>query len=531
MRFGRPFKRCMGHAHDASFVPFTVGGTVTARKSVTWQEAPNSGATPDVRCRLEQCGGTRMAQSETPERTGQSSGAVSLRILVVEDEPSLYEPLREILGEEGHQVTVAVDGPEAEAHLADTAFDLLITDVRLPKGDGLQLFRTARRARPELQVIIMSAYASVSQAAAAMRDDALYFFEKPFALAELRSLVQEVASRKQGEVALRSSPPQGDDWLDASLVGQTPAMQQLKDRIRSIAASEAAVLVGGESGTGKELIALAIHRLSPRKAGPFVAVNCAAFPDSLLESELFGHERGAFTGAVARREGRFQAAQGGTLFLDEVADMSSLVQAKLLRVLEERSFQPLGTNRTQKTDVRIVSATNALLPSRVAEGKFRADLYYRLKVFTLSAPPLRERRRDLPLLIAHFASQASRQGMPEFSGSAWAALMGYDYPGNVRELRHAMEHALVLSNGESVRPEHLPPEMLGAGAGAQPSAEFRPLHDAWREFEHQYLLQALARTDGNRTRAAQLLGISRKTLWEKLRRGGTAGAPLSNDPL
>ena len=301
-------------------------------------------------------------------------------------------------------------------------------------------------------------------------------------------------------------------------------MVQLLDLVETIADSDAPVLITGESGTGKELIAKTVHRLSGRRDGPFVAVNCAAFPETLLEAELFGHERGAFTGAVKARDGRFMAAKGGTLFLDEIAEIPPMAQAKLLRVLQEGLIEPLGTNNQMDVDVRVVSATHRNLKERIRDGLFREDLYYRLNVLDVAIPPLRDRRSDLPLLVEHFLTRLVKPGRetPSIAPRAWAAISEYAFPGNVRELEHAIQRAVVLSRGKEIDLEHLPEDLRGAtdvpsGRTADDQAPLRPLSTAVKEFEHQYLMRALSAAHGKKAKAAELLGISRKNLWEKLR--------------
>ena len=302
-------------------------------------------------------------------------------------------------------------------------------------------------------------------------------------------------------------------------------MLRLLDRVNTIAPSHAPVLLQGESGTGKELVARALHERGARRGKAFVAVNCAAFPETLLEAELFGHERGAFTGAVKKRDGRFRAAHGGTLLLDEVAEMSLPSQAKLLRVLQEGVIEPLGTNESVRVDVRVISATNRNLKERVTDGLFREDLYYRLNVLNVDIPPLRDRKGDLPLLVQFFLKKLSRPGaaMPRVSQAAWNALSQFPFPGNVRQLEHAIQHAVVLAgDADIIEIQHLPRDIAHAGdvvlAGASPLP--RPLGAALKEFEREYLLRALAEADGKRTLAAEILGISRKNLWEKLRMHG-----------
>ncbi|MGE0712339.1 MAG: sigma-54 interaction domain-containing protein [Planctomycetota bacterium] len=333
----------------------------------------------------------------------------------------------------------------------------------------------------------------------------------------------------------REEPADREPRRAQPLVGDSPAMRRLLEEIEAVGRSDARTLLRGESGTGKELVARMLCDRSPRRRGPFVAVNCAAFPEPLLEAELFGHERGAFSGAPGRRDGRFQAAHRGTLFLDEIAELPLAGQAKLLRVLETGAFEPLGTNASVFVDVRIISATHCDLRQRVAEGSFRADLYYRLRVVELALPPLRERPEDIPLLARHFLARAAggkAQEAPELSDAALERLLAHDYPGNVRELEHALQHALVLSRGQTIEPAHLPREVgqgcsPGSAAPARPAPGsasaapvIRPLSDALQEFERDYLLRALDLAGGRKAECAARLGLSRKGLWGKLRRYG-----------
>jgi two-component system, NtrC family, response regulator AtoC len=319
----------------------------------------------------------------------------------------------------------------------------------------------------------------------------------------------------------------------SAIIGRSPPMLRLLDRIDTIAQSDAPVLITGESGTGKELVARTLHERSVRRAKPFIAVNCAAFPETLLEAELFGHERGAFTGAVKRRDGRFKAADGGTLLLDEIAEVPLPAQAKLLRVLQEGTVEPLGTNESTHVDVRIISATHRNLRERIKEGRFREDLYYRLNVLDIEIPPLRERRGDLPLLLQYFLNKFTQPGKPtpSISPRAWAVLSQYAFPGNVREFAHAIEHAVVLAGGGEIDVEHLPAGIAGAADGSSTpgSGSLRSLGSALKEFEREYLLRALAQAGGKKMKAAEILGISRKNLWEKLRLHGIAAESEPED--
>jgi DNA-binding NtrC family response regulator len=330
-------------------------------------------------------------------------------------------------------------------------------------------------------------------------------------------LMHDLAAARAELAARHTDPVQAHHKIE----GSSPAIVQLRERIAAIAASSAAVLLTGESGTGKELAARMLHAASDRRDAPFVAVNCAAVPAALMEAELFGHERGAFTGALKRRDGRFKAADGGTLFLDEIGEMPLDVQAKLLRVLQEGSFEPIGTNTSVKVDVRLVSASNRPLKGPSGEGAFRQDLYYRIKVFDLNLPPLRDRLSDLPILVEQFLREftAADQTPPSLTPAAWAALQGYNYPGNVRELRHAIQHATILARGQEIRVPHLPSEFRG-GTSALASERVEPLGAVMAQFERDYIERTLQLAGGERRKAAEMLGISRKNLWEKMSKHG-----------
>ena len=467
-----------------------------------------------------------MADRPSRPRTRAASQrhSVPLDILVVDDDQATRLSLAFALTDAGHKVVEASDGEEAIALVAERIFDVAILDVRLPKVDGLTIFRRLRQRSPSTSVILMTAFATVRDAVASLRDGAYDYVTKPFdpeefSLRVIGHIAEHRALRQELEEARRTVASRD---AGAPIIGHTPGMQQLIERINTVAHSDAPVLIRGESGTGKELVAHTLHARSPRKVAPFIAVNCAAFPESLIEAELFGHERGAFTGAVRGREGRFKAADGGTLLLDEVADLPLPVQAKLLRVLEEGVIEPLGTNTAVPVNVRIVSATHRDLKALIAEGKFREDLYFRVNVLDLSIPPLRERRADMPLLMAHFLRRFFPGRVPPgIASRAWAALMEYPFPGNVRELAHAVERAVVLCHGSEIDLEHLPADIVGATLPSTPSdASFRPLGVAMKEFEKQYVQRALRLATGGKGHLAELLGISRKNLGEKLKAHG-----------
>jgi DNA-binding NtrC family response regulator len=449
-----------------------------------------------------------------------------LDILVVDDDASARMQLAYVLADAGHHVVEASDGAAALLLASERVFDLVICDVRLPKIDGLTLSRRVRATSPSTLVILMAAAARVADAVTALREGAYDYVAKPFdaerfPLPVVSAIAAERAIERERGQARAQLDGDGDGNGDGAIIGRVPAMMQLRARIDTLAESDAPILITGESGTGKELIAHAVHLRSWRGRKPFVAVNCAALPEPLLEAELFGHERGAFTGAVKKRDGRFKVADGGTLLLDEIAEMSLPAQTRLLRVLQEGTFEPVGTSTPVRVDVRIVSATHRNLKERVAQGLFREDLYYRLNVLDLHVPPLRERRGDLALLFEHFVRRftPAAQPPPSISARAWKKLEEHAFPGNVRELMHVIERALLLARGDSIDLQHLPLDLAGATVTAQ-AAPIQPLAVAARDFERQYLLQVLQFAGGRRTSTAELLGISRKNLWEKMRMHG-----------
>jgi len=428
------------------------------------------------------------------------------------------------LRDAGYRVTMASNGAEALSLISSNVFDVMICDIRLPKVDGLSLFRRVRQESPGTDVILMTAYANVADAVVALKEGAYDYLTKPFDIDEILLQIGRIAGQRKLKRELAEARAElSNRKAGPDIIGRSPPMLRLLGRMETIAQSDAPVLITGESGTGKELVARSLHEHSTRRAKAFVAVNCAAFPETLLEAELFGHERGAFTGAVKRREGRFKAADGGTLLLDEIAEIPLPAQAKLLRVLQEGSIEPLGTNESMRVDVRIISATHRNLRDRIQQGRFREDLYYRLNVLDIEIPPLRERRGDLPLLLQYFLQRYTPPGkpIPSLSPRAWAVLSQYPFPGNVREFSHAIEHAVVLAAGKEIDLEHLPGGIAGAlEATPPPAPTLRSLGIALKEFEREYLTRALVQSSGKRMRAAEILGISRKNLWEKLRMHG-----------
>jgi DNA-binding NtrC family response regulator len=450
--------------------------------------------------------------------------------LLVDDEPSIRLSVTDVLREAGHRVTTATDGAEAMAVISARVFDVVILDIKLPKVDGLTIFRRLRAEAPTTDVILVTGYGAVADAVSALKEGAHDYLTKPFDTDEIALRVGRIAQRRALAQELEDARAQlASRPASAVMVGGCPAMVRLVEQIETMADSAAPVLITGESGTGKELVARSLHERSSRRAKPFVALNCGAFPDTLLEAELFGHERGAFSGAVRKRDGRFKAADGGTLLLDEIAEISPPAQVKLLRVLQEGTFEPLGTNESLHIDVRILSSTHRNIRERIADGRFREDLYYRLNVLDLALPPLRARRGDLPLLVAHFLRRLTpaTDSLPGISPRAWAALEQYPFPGNVRELEHAIHRAVVLARGEQIDLSHLPGDIVGATTPpAGGTHAIQHLSVAGKEFEREYLLRALGAADGKRGVAAELLGISRKNLWEKLRAHGISDSDL-----
>jgi DNA-binding NtrC family response regulator len=441
-----------------------------------------------------------------------------LDILLIDDEADIRLPLGEALRDLGHRVSLAADGGEAMRCLDHQTFNLVVSDVRLPKVDGFTILRRVREERPETHVVLMTAFGTIQEAVAAVKEAAVDYVTKPFELPEVLGIVARIDERWRLLHELAEARAQlAANHVDHTIEGRSPAMVHLRSQISAIANSSAAVLLAGESGTGKELAARMIHAASDRRDRPFIPVNCAAVPATLIEAELFGHERGAFTGAVKRREGRFKAADTGTLFLDEIAEMPMEVQVKLLRVLQDGAFEPIGTNTPIKVDVRLISASNRDLKVMVAEGRFRQDLYYRIKVFELPLPPLRQRLVDLPILVEQFLREFTPEGQktPPIAPAAWAALQTYSYPGNVRELKHAIQHATILAQGQQIEPHHLPAEFRSK-VEIPSSGSVEPLAMAMAQFEKRYIERTLQTTSGERARAADLLGISRKNLWEKM---------------
>jgi two-component system response regulator HydG len=472
--------------------------------------------------------------------------APTRRVLVVDDEPQVRRLVAVLLGE-GYHVEGVGSATEALARLEDTSFDVVLTDLAMPEMDGIELIRRAHRRDPDTPFLVLTAQASVETAVTAMREGAFDYLRKTAGADELRAAVDRAAAH--GSLArevrrLRDEVERARGVHD--VIGQSAVMKDLLALVERVAQSDASVLVLGESGTGKELLARTLHRLSPRRDGPFVAFDCSALAPGLLESELFGHEKGAFTGASRSRRGLFREAQGGTLFLDEIGDIAPEVQSKLLRVLQEREIKPVGGDSFVKIDVRVVAATNKDLKALVARGAFREDLYWRLAVVPLRLPPLRDRREDLPLLATHLlarrrgavapgrADGGTRRWPTRIAPAALAKLAAYPWPGNIRELENVLSRAAILCDGDEIRAQDLPPlselggagdgGAAGAGAGAEADADGRSLKqivdDAVRAVERQAIRDALARASGSPTRAAKLLGISRASIYNKMKLHG-----------
>ncbi len=454
-------------------------------------------------------------------------------ILVVDDERSLREFLSICLQRAGHKVTAADDAQVALRALAAEPVDLVITDLKMPGAiDGLGLLDEVKRRSPETQVVVMTAFASTETAIAALKRGAYDYLTKPFKVDEIQVVVERALERQAlvRDVAVLRSKVQ-DSYKLSSLLGRSAPMQRVFELIRKIAPTKTNVLITGASGTGKELVARALHAEGTRASRPFVAVNCGAIPDTLIESELFGHVRGAFTGATGAKEGLFAAADGGTLFLDEIAELPMPMQVKLLRALQERKVKPVGGTEEKAVDVRVVAATNRDLEAEVAQGGFRQDLYYRLNVIQVHLPPLRQRRDDIPILVEHFVKRyAAELGkrMAGVSPEALAVLAAYDYPGNVRELENIVERAVTLETAQVIQRSALP-TLGGERPAPTPAVELPPegieLERLLADYERDLVTRALKQTGGIRKEAARLLGITFRSLRYRLDKLGIASGP------
>jgi len=449
----------------------------------------------------------------------------AVRVMIIDDEPLMRMTVQDALAAEGYKVITAETGGKGLTLLRENRADMVITDLRLPDMDGIQILREVKTFSPETQVILITAYGSIDSAVTAMKEGASDYLTKPFSMEELLLIIKRIQRIRELEEENRSLRKKVEEKFGLEgLVGKSPQMIKIYDLIETVSQTDTTVLVYGESGTGKEMVANAIHLRSSRKGRPFIKVNCAALPETLLESELFGHEKGAFTGAFKQRKGRFEMADGGTLFLDEIGDISQTVQVKLLRVLQERQFERVGGNETLSVNVRLICATQRDLKEEIRKGSFREDLYYRLNVVPILLPLLRERSEDIFLLADHFINKFSKKMGKEITGlseEAKTILLKYTFPGNIRELENMLERAVALIKGKVIQAYDLPEEICGQASPVRDICErirgTKPLASATSVFEKEYIQSVLEKTKGKKGQAAEILGISRKTLWEKIK--------------
>jgi DNA-binding NtrC family response regulator len=463
------------------------------------------------------------SHAENPAEIASATHAENVSLLVVDDDESNRTSLERIFAREGMRVLLASSAREAIEVLRRIRVDVVLTDLMMPGTNGAELLRAIKELRPDTEVVLMTAYGTVEVAVQAMRDGAYDFVEKPLKRMAIVKSVRKAAERRRLLAENRTLRQEIRRLSERTIVGQSPMLRRVLEMVRQAAPSSATMLVLGESGTGKELIARAVHQYSGR-SGAFVAVNCAAIPESILEAELFGHEKGAFTGATGKREGRFARASSGTLFLDEIGELSSTVQVKLLRVLQEGEYEPVG-GTTVRTDARIVAATNRDLRGEVEAGRFREDLFYRLNVIAVTAPPLRSRPEDIPLLVDHFLTtycQKNQRRVLQIPQAFMDRLMSHAWPGNVRELENVIERCVVLCRGDSLRIEDLP-ESIGESSERPSAALSFPVGTALDEVERALIRQTLRHTNGDKSLAAQLLGISTRTIYRKLGEGEGGG--------
>jgi DNA-binding NtrC family response regulator len=458
------------------------------------------------------------AAGPTSDRWSEAPPAErEITVLVVDDEPSNLTSLRKIFEREQMRVLTAENSKDALELSRKHRVAVVLTDLMMPGSNGVDLLRALKEVSPDTEVVLMTAYGTVETAVQAMREGAYDFVEKPLKRMSIVKSVQKAAERQSLVAENRSLKQELKLLTNREIVGQSQAVRRVLDVATQAAPSTATVLILGESGTGKELIARYIHSKSARASGPFVAVNCAAIPETILEAELFGYERGAFTGAVARREGRFARARGGTLFLDEIGELTTSVQVKLLRVIQEGEYEPVGGNPV-RADIRLLAATNRDLAAEVEAGRFREDLYYRLNVIAVTAPALRTRREDVPLLIDHFLGIYCRKNgrsRLDVHRDAMVKLLDYTWPGNVRELENVIERAAVLCRSDAIRVEDLP-EAVAKAAQASPSALTFSIGTPLEDVESKMIRETLRHTAGDKSLAAQLLGISTRTIYRKL---------------
>ena len=452
--------------------------------------------------------------------------ANSYRILVVDDEASMRDFLSIMLHREGYHVDAAIDGAQAVKHLRDHNYDLVISDIQMPQLNGLQLLKHVKERNPETVVIMITAFSSTEEAVEAMKQGAYDYITKPFKNEEIRLVINNALERKllrQENVELKKALEQRYSF--SGLIGKSKPMQEVFNLIEKVAASKVNVLITGESGTGKELVARAVHYQSERKGQPFMPINCGAIPENLLESELFGHEKGSFTGANVQKKGLFEIAHGGTIFLDEIAELPQMMQVKLLRVLQEQEIRRVGGTENIKIDVRLIAATNKDLDQEVSANRFREDLFYRLNVIPLHLPALRDRREDIPMLIEHFAQQISGKDELKIEETALRLMLDYSWPGNVRELENAIERCLVLGIDDELTEECLPAQIRNGSA--RPCVSLDQLPESGLDLdaylggiEKEILLKALERAGGVRKKAAELLGITFRSIRYRLAKYG-----------
>lgn len=468
-----------------------------------------------------------MSERDTDARASDSPDTEE-RILVVDDDPSMRTALMESVRRLGYEVLGAVDGADALERVGRFRPWLVLTDLKMPRMSGLELIKELKARAPQAAIVLMTAYGTVETAVEAMKHGASEYLLKPFSMDLLERVITNLKEGRETEGGVVPSLGTADN---RAILTQDPGMARLLSTLEGVAASQATVLINGESGTGKELLARFIHSRSPRAHRPFIAVNCAALPDGLLESELFGHERGAFTGALIRKIGKFEMAHTGTLLLDEIGEMTMGLQAKLLRVLQEREVDRVGGREPVPVNIRVIATTNRTLYREVEQNRFREDLYYRLNVFPVTLPPLRERLADIPMLARHFAAAAaSRNGLPlpVLSEAALAHLQRLPWKGNIRELENVMERAVLLAGHNVILPEHCPLEIRDA---TSPLVVPQPGNGSLWEMERDLIFKTLMRVKDNRTHAAKELGISIRTLRNKLREYRTDGKPLSMTAL
>ena len=466
-------------------------------------------------------------------------------VLIIEDEPIMRNILKNALIKAGFDATIAEDGIKGISAINEGEFDIIITDIVLPKGDGFKILKWAKEKRPETSVILITGHGKVKDAVEAMKLGASDYLTKPFSMEDLSLRINKIVEFQELKRDYTRLQQECETIFGAErILGVSPKIIAIRELAKTVAGVDSTILIEGESGTGKEVVANAIHYSSPRRDKPFIKISCAAIPETLLESELFGYEKGAFTGAQKRKPGRFELANHGTLFLDEIGDLPQALQVKLLRVLQEREFERIGGTETIKVDVRIICATNRDLEKETKEGRFREDLYYRLKVIPIHLPSLRERKEDIPILINHFIkiySKKMNRKITAFSDEAMKCLLDYDFPGNVRELENTVERTIALCPNQLIGKEYLPllkdrrqgskdrvngqtatdsehSPAFSKGLQKKEPDKLVPLQDKMGEVEKNYIVSVLKKAKGNKTNAAKILNISRKNLWEKMRK-------------